>query len=484
MNKFGELLHDYRLNCDDPDYPKRPLLSQARLGELLGKELGVRVGYSGAAVSDWERGKSKIHADERNVLVKLIKVLHRCGGITSLSEADELLQAGNYSALQPKEIQADLPGLQTPTSAVPESSNTTGGRDSKNAGERSVSELWPSGIPDEPYHPLPNREHSLNEMLAVLEDPQGLRMIAIHGLGGLGKTALASELARRAIQRGLFQGVIGETAKQEVLAVEEIVQLQGATLDYEGLLDALARQLQRWDMFALGIKEKQTHLSQILRRECYLILVDNLETAENAEALVAQLTGLLGQSRAILTSRLKVRSGSARSVSLEGLTLEDSLFFLHSEAQAQSAEQVIQATPEILAEIHQNTGGSPLAMKLVTAQAKFVDLDRILENLRQARGNLFPFIFRQSWDQLSVFAQSILVYIGKTAVGSVSFQELAQAGLVDHEETLLKAIDQLIAFSLLQAFYATTQIRYGIHQLTRQFINSDLPRMWREQGLL
>jgi hypothetical protein len=65
-------------------------------------ELGDR-GFSGAAVSDWERGVSKIHEDNRIVLVSLIKILRLHGGIKSLTEANELLEAGNYRALDAHE---------------------------------------------------------------------------------------------------------------------------------------------------------------------------------------------------------------------------------------------------------------------------------------------------------------------------------------------------------------------------------------------
>lgn len=96
MRSFGQLLRLYRRQGKDA--LRGGLLTQERLGELLGQELGD-AGYSGAAVSDWEHDKSKIHQDNRLVLVKLLVVLHRQGGFHSLEEANELLLAGNYRPL-------------------------------------------------------------------------------------------------------------------------------------------------------------------------------------------------------------------------------------------------------------------------------------------------------------------------------------------------------------------------------------------------
>jgi transcriptional regulator with XRE-family HTH domain len=58
---FGELVRYYRRQGKDP--MRGGLLTQERLGELIGLQMGD-AGYSGAVVSEWERGKSKIHTDD------------------------------------------------------------------------------------------------------------------------------------------------------------------------------------------------------------------------------------------------------------------------------------------------------------------------------------------------------------------------------------------------------------------------------------
>ena len=107
MSKFGKLLRFYRQQCADGGREERPL-TQERLGELLGTALGG-TGYSGAAVSDWERSKSKIDKDQRLVLVNLLKVLQECGGLRTPVEADTLLRAGNYRPLDKDEQRQVFP---------------------------------------------------------------------------------------------------------------------------------------------------------------------------------------------------------------------------------------------------------------------------------------------------------------------------------------------------------------------------------------
>jgi hypothetical protein len=343
--------------------------------------------------------------------------------------------------------------------------------------EKSLS--WPPNIPDERYYPLPGRETHLDQLMEVLQDPQGLPIVVIEGLGGLGKTAMAVELARRALKQELFAHIVGDSAKQELFAGGEIVQLREATLDFDHLLDAIARQLGRWEMATLKPEEKRIRISHLLREKPHLLLVDNLETVENANSLVAQLRSLLDGSRAIVTSRKKVQCDFARSIALEALEVEDTLFFLRTDAQQRGVQQILEASEEDLVEIHRTTGGTPLALKLVVAQAGFLELDRILEQLGQAHGQIYPFVFRQSWEQLSPTAQRVLIYIGKTVVTTVSWEELEMVGIAESHQELMEAINQLVAYSLVDVTFTSGRIRYGIHQLTRHFVTSELPKMWQ-----
>ena len=347
-----------------------------------------------------------------------------------------------------------------------------------------LTALWPPNIPDERYYPLPGRERDLDQLLQVLKDPQNRPIIVIDGLGGMGKTALAVELARRARQQELFEGVVGDSAKQEVLMGGEIVQVREAALGFDSLLDSIARQLGRWEIPTLKATEKYAAMTHLLRQHRYLIFVDNLETAENANGLVANLQGFLSGSRAIVTSRKKIHHDPVHPFSLQGLEVEDSLFFMRADAELREVRQILEAPKERLIEIHEITGGAPLAIKLVVAQARFLDLAPILRELRRAGSNLYTFIFRHSWEQLLPAAQRVLIYIGRTAVSTVGWEELTGVGIAENERSLAEAIDQLAAYSLLDVSFVAGQIRYGIHQLTRQFVNSDLPQMWREQGLL
>lgn len=118
MESFGQLLRYHRRHCSDP--MRGGLLTQERFGELIGYELGD-AGFTGAAVSDWERDKSRINVDDRIVLISIITILHNCGGLNQPEEANQLLNQGNYRGLDASEQGRIFPDLPAPPIKEPAS---------------------------------------------------------------------------------------------------------------------------------------------------------------------------------------------------------------------------------------------------------------------------------------------------------------------------------------------------------------------------
>lgn len=343
---------------------------------------------------------------------------------------------------------------------------------------------WPINIPNDKYYPLPCRDESMEGLLKVLNERDSYSMIVVDGLGGLGKTAFAVELCRRSVGGGLFEGVVGDSARLEAFTGWEIVPVRDAVLDFDGLLNAIAGQFGLWELATVNMTEKANRISRILSHRPFIVFVDNIETAENAHSIVLWLRQLLSArpvsiSKAIITSRKKVAHDDALSLSLTGLNMDDATFYLHAEATERDVPAVLSADRETLSRICTATGGAPLALKLIVAQARFFELNAILQAVEQANTDLYSFLFEQSWKQLSEGARHLLMYMGHTVVSTVGWEELLGSGIAEDEPALLRAVGQLVNCSLLEVAFAGDKLRYGIHPLTRHFVLADLPQIWQ-----
>ena len=211
---FGTLLKYFR---------NRARLTQDELAHRAGKQ-------SRASIVAWEN--SVYLPREREIVLVLSRELR-----LSENETDRLLLTAHF-----------LPQFQTQQTVAEQ----TGATERTNAGNSpKVDLVLPLHIPDEPYYALPGREQNLEELLTTLQDMQGPPALVIDGLGGIGKTAFAVELARRALHGQLFEKVLGESAKQEHFIGGEIVRVSEATLDFSNFLDAIARQLDHWEIPSL-----------------------------------------------------------------------------------------------------------------------------------------------------------------------------------------------------------------------------------------
>lgn len=343
------------------------------------------------------------------------------------------------------------------------------------------AELWPPTLPwNDPYYQLPTRNNDLESMVRQFIKKGGQWGIFISGLGGLGKTATAIEIGRRCMKAQAFERVLGDSAKLDFMIDGRMAQAEDrATLDFEGFLNELGTQLDRPDIRTQPIEEKRQILHTLLNRAAYLVVVDNLETTQNADQIVRDLPHLLGRSRAIITSR-EIVTSTAVPLALEELSEADSLFFLRKDAEMRQCDDIRQAPDKLLREVHQAVGGQPLALKLVVGQAVNFGLDFALNNIQNTRGDFYRFLYWDSWQKLSLLAQEILIHIGGSPA-SVPLTELMYGPFdFDTEDDLAIALEELINFSLINVIQVTGGRRYAIHEITRRFINSDLPDLWHQ----
>lgn len=493
-NQFGNFLHKYRRQSTDPK--RGGMLTQERLAELL-ESLAGMPGYGGVRISNWERGQEIISHDKREVLVGLIFVLHTCGGISTLEQANEFLFAGNYRHLDTDEIrQIDATWL----TAIPvqpagittelianEEDDPTRSKLLRKPVQAFISEPpLVSQLPGKAYRELVGRDALVDEVMAALRDPIGKWMVAIDGMGGIGKTALAREVADLCLAERLFDVVVWEQASKEQFVSGDRREGTG-TLTFENALDAIARKLGALDVPRLKGAEKEARIQALLQAQQVLIVLDNLETAKESQTEIARrLRPLLNPSKALLTSRHRFK-GDLYGTHLPGLDEDGALRFIRQEAEEKHINRVVQAASGELAEIATTTGGSPLALKLVVGQLGHLPLETVLGQLRNVQMpedesdesdyvRFYKVIFFPSWRLLSDDGKKLLISMAHFAPNVGGTYEAVKATSDLAGNLLSRIIDELWRLSFLEVGESSTlkQVRYYLHALTQYFILSDI----------
>ena len=343
-----------------------------------------------------------------------------------------------------------------------------------------VEALVPSRYPDN----LPRRDQffgrdkAIEDVLRALSPDDRGWGVVIDGIGGIGKTALAIEVAHRCKQGRMFNGFIFVSAKKDRLEPTGIKVQQSAATTLDGFIDETAYELGQMGMTQLTGAAKWRALLEALRATRTLLIYDNLETLppQEQEAMSDLLRKLPEGCKAIATSRRRGGEGAVW-LRLEKLDWGTACALIAHEAkrEARLATTMQNVGTKKWRELYEEAGGSPLALiwTLGLIRARFMTFNQALALLRSGgsqRSPLYVFIYKQTRKNLGANAVAAL-YALTFFPQSASFEALqAVSGLT--RMALETALEPLIALSLVDIMPG--EERYALHPLTRNFILAEL----------
>jgi len=330
---------------------------------------------------------------------------------------------------------------------------------------------------------LPPRVHligvtdQLAELLTLALSPERPWMISIEGLGGIGKTALANNLARELVLSNRFKDIAWVSARQQDRLPPFASQpTNRPALDVATLVDQLLEQLHPEAPLSVSPAAKLTALNELLKASPYFIIIDNLETAIDHQTLLPTLYKLTNPSRFLLTSRHRLQEYSnIHCLDLKELSQTDTDAFLKYEAKIRGISTLAEASPDHLERIYQVVGGNPLALKLVVGQIGILSLSQVLDNLKLAQGKkanaLYTHIYWQAWHRLADKSQKVLMAMPLAQDGD--FAQLRAISQLDIGD-LNDALENLVTLSLVDVSGDLEDRRYRIHRLTETFLLNEV----------
>jgi len=257
-------------------------------------------------------------------------------------------------------------------------------------------------LPQPDYGHFIDRDEEIKKIVERLRPyPHSQYHIAtIYGIGGVGKSALALEIAHRYLFNyeqlppdERFDAIVWVSAKQTILTAEGIKTRPQALRTLSDIYAAIAVTLQREDITrTLGETEQSTLVRSLLSRQHFrtLLILDNLETVddENVRTFIKELPA---PTKLIVTTRHYI--DAPFPIHLLGMHQEDANKLISQECE----KKEITLSDKDAQSLFERTAGVPLAIVWSLALMGIgYKVETVLEKLGDAEEDISQFCFKET----------------------------------------------------------------------------------------
>jgi predicted ATPase len=310
------------------------------------------------------------------------------------------------------------------------------------------------------------RQAELDLIGQRLTDPL-VRVLSLVGIGGIGKTRLALEVASRVTQQFEAGAVFVDLAK-----------LSNAELVPNAILEALGERPHQQPL---------ERLQTILANKALLLVIDNFEHVMAARDVVHELIEHTLALRILITSRESLGLRKEHIVDILGMPAPDTVFALETQdaallfchvAQRHSSQfRLFASDGAAFTRIFHAVGGLPLGLELAACWTRSLSLEEIAVELESSldvleldapdipnRHKNFAAVFFSSWTLLNPDEQLVLAKLSLFQGGFDKNMALHLTGA--SVTTLLRLVNKSLVSRRDQRFF--------IHELIRQYSEKEL----------
>lgn len=343
------------------------------------------------------------------------------------------------------------------------------------------SDLAEELAPDTPAEATPEIQHNLPrrrgaflgrsaDVARVLEGlASRYPLVSIEGIGGVGKTSLAVQVAYgciEATQEPRWEYVVWVSAMDkpdQKRWLNDVLNRVAQLMGYPAVSQLPVERL----------PDKRDVVDKLLRLHRVLVIIDNFETIEDPD-LVSWMENIPEPSHVLITTRQRLVQ-RVWAVQLQGLDEEEALALVRQEAEVSSMPTLLAEADDVLKQLVAVTDGNPRAIEMALGYVRggSLSLQETVGQLRDAGADVddvFDYLFRRSWTLLSTHAKDLLC-VTPLFVGSITRDALKEVSGLDAYD-LKNAINQAALTRLLDVEVPAQQ--YAVHPMTRAFARRQL----------
>lgn len=254
-------------------------------------------------------------------------------------------------------------------------------------------------LPQRPFTYFVGREAEVQKLTQLLLPYPRSRyfLVTLGGIGGVGKSALALEIAYRYRENysslppeERFEAIIWVSAKRTVLTASGIQRRQQTFSTLGDLSREIASVLDLPRILQVGAEERRRLVEHALGSRRTLLIVDNLETVDDEEVLTF-LHELPDPTKAIVTTRHRI--DVAYAIRLTGMPYQDAQALIALEATRKHVDLAATAVKAL----YRRTGGIPLAIVWSIALMSLgYGVESVLRRLGSGHSDIAHFCFDES----------------------------------------------------------------------------------------
>jgi hypothetical protein len=304
---------------------------------------------------------------------------------------------------------------------------------------------------------------------------------SLTGIGGVGKTALASWVVLKAYEKRWFDFIVSVSAKDRILTSEGIFATSSTFSSLDDLLHEICETTGFTPYDAISsIDERSRRVKEdILGLFNGLLFVDNLETVDDPR-LVQFLEELPIPTKAIVTSRKAKIRVSNYPIDIGPFNELEAIAFLEETSRACGKESIAEITNAEKLVVVDACDRIPLVIEWLVGRAKApeqaVTLARGLAKEGRHGEELLEFSFRRVYEEMTSGQRSVLRVLALTN-RPLPIEALAVGSKLPIHE-ISDVVEELKDYSLVERIYDSNyrDLVYSLLPVTGIFVYRDMSK--------